>query len=330
VIKKRRELLWAIGAGALVAPLALFAQPQGKIWRVGFLVGRRPVSDDTDYRGAFPLGMRELGYVEGKNLVIEWRATDGDYARLPDMAAELVRLKVDLIVAAGTVAINAARNVTTSIPIVMATAQDPISSGFVKSLAHPGGNITGLSNLASDLIAKHLEMLIGIVPKLSRVAVLVNSANSAHATILKNVEAAAQKIGVRISPAQVQTPTDIEKAFSTMQRENAGALIVAQDSFLIQQGPLIAALASKHRLPSIFSNREYAAAGGLMSYGQNQNDVFRRAAIYVDKILKGAKPADLPVEQPTKFELVINMKTAKLLGIKIPNSILVRADKVIE
>ena len=327
----RRKLLVALGAGVLAAPLGSFAQQQGKVWRVGFLTARRrPVSLDTDVYGAFPQGMRELGYVEGKNLVIEWRFADGQYERLPGLAAELVRLKVDVIVAGGPPVISAAQKATTTIPIVIVTSIDPVDAGFVKSLAHPGGNITGISNLSGEVSPKHLEMLLRMVPKLSRVAVLVNPANSAHATMLKNVQAAAQKANVKVLPVEARTPQEIETAFSVMTKENAGAIIVGLDPFFNQQRRQIAELAAKNRLPSIATIREYVEDGGLMSYGDNLADQFRHAAVLVDKILKGAKPGDLPVEQPTKFDLVINRKTAKALGIKIPNSILLRADKVIE
>ena len=274
--------------------------------------------------------MRDLGYVEGKNLAIEWRFAEGEYERLPGMAAELVQLKVDVIMALGPPAIVAAQKATTTIPIVVVTSVDPVGAGFVKSLARPGGNITGLSNLAGDISSKHLEMLLAVMPKVSRVAVLVNPANPAHAAMLKNVQATAQKIGIKVLPVQAQTPHEIEGAFSMMSREAVGAVIVALDPFLIQQERQIAELAVKHRLPSIFANREYAEAGGLLSYGQNQVDIYRRAATYVDKILKGAKPGELPIEQPTKFELVINLKTAKALGIIIPQSLLLRADEVIQ
>jgi putative ABC transport system substrate-binding protein len=327
----RRHILLALGAVAFASPLVSIAQQQGKIWRVGFLSARRrPISLEADYYGAFPQGMRDLGYVEGKNLVIEWRFAEGKYERLPGMAAELVQLKVDVIMALGPPAVVAAQKATTTIPIVIVTSVDPVSAGFVKSLARPGGNTTGFSNLAGDISPKHLEMLLATLPTLSRVAVLVNPANSAHGTILKDVQAAAQKVRVTVVPVEAQTPHEIESAFSSMARQNVGAVIVVLDPFLIQQGSEIAAQAAKHRLPSIFANREYAEAGGLMSYGQNQIDIYRRAATYVDKIFKGAKPGDLPVEQPIKLELVINLKTAKALGITIPQNVLLRADEVIQ
>jgi putative ABC transport system substrate-binding protein len=327
----RRKLLIAVGAGALIAPFAVFAQQQNKVWRVGFLTTRsRPASLDSDIFGAFRQGMRDLAYIEGKNLVIEWRFAEGQYGRLPSLAAELAQLKMDVIVAGGAAAIGAAQKATVTIPIVMGTTGNPVGTGFVNSLAHPGGNITGLSNISVDLSPKLLELLLSMVPKLSRVAVLVHPDNSSHPTSLKNILAAAQRVKVTIVPVEARTAQEIENAFSIMAREKVGALMVVVEAFFIQQQRQIAELAAKHRLPSIFGVRESVEAGGLMSYGQDLADNFRRAATYVDKILKGAKPGDLPVEQSTKFELVINGKTAKALGLTIPQSLLVSADKVIE
>ncbi len=330
-MNNRRRLVIALGGSALAAPLGSFAQQKGKVWRVGFLSLRaRPDSLDSENPGAFRRGMRELGYVEGKNLVIEWRFADGNAERLPGFAAELVQLKVDVIVAGGTPDTSAAKSATTSIPIVMGNVADPVASGLIKSLARPGGNITGSTNFSGDIQAKHLEMLLGMMPKLSHVAVLVNPSNPAHATVLKNVEVAAQRVGVRMLPVEARTAPEIENAFSTMSRKNAGAVIVEPDGVFNLQRRQIADLAMKHRLPSIQLYREYAEAGGLMSYGPNNADGHRRAATYVDKIFKGAKPADLPVEQPMKLELVINGKTAKALGLTIPQSLVIMADKVIE
>ncbi len=274
--------------------------------------------------------MRELGYVEGKNLVIEWRSADGKYERFPLLAAELVQLKVDVIVTVTPPATSAAQKATTTIPIVMGTTGDPVGNGFIKSLARPGGNITGLTSIVSDLGPKHMEMLLSMVPRLSRVAVLLNPDNLAHIGVLKNVQAAAQRTSLKILPVKARTPQEIENAFSLMTREHAGAVIVAGDGFLTQQRRQIAELAVKNRLPSITGIKEYPETGGLMSYGQNLADQYRRAAVYVDKILKGAKPGDLPVEQPTRLALVINRKTAKALGLTIPQSLLIMADKVIE
>ncbi len=329
-MNKRRKLLLALGATALGSPLTLHAQPATKVWRVGFLGYRsRPDSLDSSFYGAFPRGMRELGYIEGKNLTIEWRFADGKADRLPALAAELVQIKVDLIVATGPVVTSAAQKVTTTMPIVMVNAGDPVGQGFVKSLAQPGGNITGLSNMVGELPPKHLEMLRSMVPKLSRVAFLVNP-NVTVGGALQRLQPAAQKTGITILPFEARTPQEIDRAFSGMYKKNAGAVIVLQDAVFIQQNRQIAELATKHRLPSISGNREFVEAGGLMGYGSNLADGYHRAATYVDKILKGAKPADIPVEQPTIFELFINGKTAKTLGLKIPQSLLISANKVIE
>ena len=323
----RRKLVMALGASALTASFGSFPQQQGKVWRVGFL----GTSTASGYAPeALRAGLRELGYVDGKNLVIEWRFAEGKNERLPGLATELVNLKVDVIVAQGTPATSAAQKATTNIPIVMATIGDPVGAGFVKSLARPGGNITGLTNISGDISAKHLEMLLSMVPKLSRVVVLVNPENPSNTMALRNVQAAARRTGVTILSFEARAPQEIENAFSQMPRQKAGALIVARDAFFNQQVRQIAELAAKNRLPTICGIREYVEAGGLMSYGHNQADNYRRAATYVDKIFKGAKPSDLPVEQPTKFELFINRKTAKALGLTIPQSLLISADKVIE
>jgi len=242
----------------------------------------------------------------------------------------LVRLNVDVIVVQGTPSITAAQKATTPIPIVMTPITDPVAAGFVKSLARPGGNITGLANLSEVIFSKHLEVLRSIVPKLSRVAVLVNPTNPNHTTILKTLQAAAQKVSVNILPLESRNPKEIDVAFTTMAKEKAGAVIVAADAVFEQQQSHVVGLTAKYRMPSISLRKEFAEAGGLMSYGQNQAEGFQHVATYVDKILKGAKPADLPVEQPTKFELVINGKTAKALGLTIPQSLLISADKVIE
>jgi len=330
-LNKRRNLVIALGASAFLLPMYSLAQQPGKVWRVGFLSQRgRPDSLESGVFGEFRRGMRDFGYVEGKNLEIEWRFADSRFQQLPDLAAELVRLRVDAIVSVGTAATSAAQKATTTIPIVMATAPDPVGSGFVASLARPGGNITGLSNLATDLGPKHLEMLLGLAPGLSRVAILMNPANQSHVVTQKNVQTAAQKTKVKILAFEARTVPEIEKAFSAMVKEKAGAVIVARDGLFTQQAGQIAELAAKHRLPTISGHWEFVEAGGLISYGQNNAEHYRRAAMFVDKIFKGAKPSDLPVEQPTKLEFVINRKTAKALGLTIPQSLLVSADKVIE
>ena len=329
VMNNRRKLLVTLGAGALAfaAPPGSFGQQQGKVWRVGFL-SPTSASLSSPNTVAFLKGMRELGYVEGKNLVIEWRFADGKLERLPGLAAELVQLKVDIIVTAGSPAISAAQKATSTIPIVMATVGDPVGSGFVKSLARPGGNITGLSNMAGDIAAKFIDLLRSVVPKLSRVAMLTPS--TTYGELSKSVQAAAQKAGVKTLVAEASTPQEIENAFSMMVREKADAVFVGSPTVFAQQHRQIAELALKYRIPSMFADRVTVEAGGLMSYGTKTTDLYLRAATYVDKIIKGAKPGDLPVEQPVSFELVVNLKTAKALGLTIPQTILVRADEVIE
>jgi putative ABC transport system substrate-binding protein len=328
-MNNRRKFIIALGAGALASSLRSFAQ-SGKVWRVGFLSQvRRPASLDSDVFGAFLQGMRGLGYIEAKNLSMEWRFADGNYERLPELAAELAQLKVDVIVTQGTPDTRAAQKATTTIPIVMANVADPVGSGFVASLAHPGGNITGLSNLLGGVVTKQLEMLLGMVPGLARVGVLINPGNPSNIGSLKSIQASAHKAQVKTLQVEARTPSEIDTAFTRMVTGKVGAVIIAGDGFLNQQQNRISDLAAKHRLPAISVRREYVEAGGLMSYGQNQADGFRRAATFVDKILKGAKPSDLPVEQPTKFELFINRKTAKALGLAIPQPLLISADEVI-
>ena len=329
-MNNRRKLVVALGAGLFASPFASRAQQQGKVWIIGYLSLRaRPDSFDAGVYGAFRQRLRELGYIEGKNLVIEWRFSGNRPEHLPALAEELIQRKVDVIVATSAPATRAAQTATTTIPIVMSGTGDPVGSGFVKTLARPGGNITGLSTVTADLGPKHLEMLYGMVPKLVRVAVLIDPANSAHTAILKYVEAAAPKIGVKIVPVEARSSQEIERALSQVIREKAGAMIV-NGALFNSYLPQIAEFAMKHKLASVSAVRNYVDAGGLASYGANASEMYRHAATYVDKIFKGAKPGDLPVEQPTKFELVINGKTAKALGLKIPPSLLASADKVIE
>jgi putative ABC transport system substrate-binding protein len=331
-MNNRRKLVIVLGAGALTASFGSFAQQQNKIWRVGFLSQTiRPASlSDRDTYAAFLRAMRDLGYVEGKNLVIEWRFAGNKPDSLAALAAELVQLNVDVLVTAGILTSLSAQKATTTIPIVMVNVGDPVNMGLVKSLARPGGNITGLSSLNSDTGPKRLELLLEMVPKLTRVAVLVNPANPSNMKALESFQAAAQKRRVELLRAEARTPQEIDSAFSLIREQNAGALIVASEPLLTQQTSQIVQLAAKNRLPSVSAIPGYAEDGGLMSYGVNSTDQYRRAATFVDKILKGAKPADLPIEQPTKFELVINMKTAKALGLTIPQSLLISADRVIE
>jgi len=306
------------------------AQQQAtKIPRIGYLatVSLSAISARIE---AFRQGLRELGYVEGKNIVIEWRYAEGKADRLPGLAAELVRLKVDVIVTAGAPATRRAKEATVTIPIVMTNDGDPVGTGFVASLARPGGNITGLSTLAPELSGKQLELLKEIVPRLSRVAVLGTSTRPGNAQSLRETELAAGAFGVKLQYLDVLGPKDIETAFRAASKGRAEAVLVLNSPVLISQRTQIADLAVKSRLPAMYYRREYVEDGGLMSYGVNLSDLDRRAATYVDKILKGAKPADLPVEQPTKFEFVINLKTAKQIGLTIPQSVLYRADKVIK
>lgn len=325
-----RRTLLVSGIGLLAAPLAAFAQQKpAKVARIGFL-GATAASVYASRIEGLRAGLRDLGYVEGKNLVLEFRWAEAKYERLPALAAELVQLKVDVIVAAGTPATKAAQRATTTIPIVMPLSADPVGAGFVASLSRPGGNITGLTDIAGDVSVKYLELLRVAVPNLSRVAVLVNPGNPQHPDFLKNIQAATKTAGVNVSPLQAGTASQIEAALGAMTRERAGGLIVLPDGLFLLQARQIAELATKNRLPTMFGVPEFVEAGGLMSYGQNSIERFRRAATYVDKILKGVKPADLPVEQPTKLELVINLRTVKAIGLTIPQELLLRADRVIE
>jgi putative ABC transport system substrate-binding protein len=329
-MKVRRRFLLA-SAVLLATPTAtLLAQPSGKVWRVGFLALRRPVSLESDIFGAFPKGMREYGYVEGRNLVIEWRFADGKRELLPRLAAELVQAKVDAIMCGGTQAIGAAQKATRTIPIVMAGANDPVGSGYVANLARPGGNITGLSLLLDEVTPKQLEMLVTIAPRPSRVAILINPANQGTATITAKVRAAAQASRVELQVVEARALQDIEGAFAKMRQGRAEAVIVFSDALYTGRVRQLAELAVKSRLPLIGTFPQYADAGALMSYGPDLAGQFREAAAYLDRIFKGAAPGELPVAQPTQFELVINLKTAKALGISIPQPTLLRADRVIE
>jgi putative ABC transport system substrate-binding protein len=321
--------LLALGA----APFPSVAQQQGKVRRVGFLMGfRRPPSPELLDKTFDPYlrVLRDLGYVEGRNLVIEWRFAENRVELLPALAAELVRLKMEVIVANGTPATRAAQNATTTIPIVM-TVGDPVGAGLIASLARPGGNTTGTSSLDVDLTLKLLELLLSVAPTTSKVAVMVNPDNTAQFRTLKLAQAAAPRFGISVLAVEPRTAVEIENGFSVMAQQGAGAVLVAPDSLLFTSlRRQIAELAAKNRLPSIGGETQYAEAGCLLSYAANGAHLWQRAAIYVDKILKGAKPGDLPVEQPTKFDLVINLKTAKAIGLTIPQELLLRADKVIE
>ncbi len=314
----------------LTMPLAVGAQPAGKVYRVGLLGNKASDPAEAHLWQALRLGLRERGWVEGGNMLIEYRWAEGSFARLPELAADLVRLKVDLIVARSSIWVQAAKEATTSIPIVFVVHADPVGLGHVASLAKPGGNITGLSEVGQDTEAKRLELLKTTDPRIRRVAVLWHPDTPAHPPRVKAVEEAGRTLQLQLQVVGARTGAELEGAFSSMVRERAQAVLVLASAFVLAERQRIAELAMRHRLPTMFLQREPVEAGGLMSYGPDQADLYRRGAIYVDKILKGARPADLPVEQATKFELVINLKTAKAIGLTIPHSLLLRADQVIQ
>src|SRR5262245_56582329 len=320
-----------VAVSLILAPHIAEAQQRDQIPRVGYLSPGSP-SDAVRLRRfeAFRQRLRELGYVEGQNIAIEPRWAEGKYDRYPDLAADLVRLKVDAIVALGGAAAKAAQHATRTIPIVMSVVIDPLGSGLVSSLAHPGGNLTGTSMMASDLVGKQFEVLKEVVPKVSQVALLWNPANPGSAPQLREAETVARALGVSLQLLEARNPQEIDSAFAAMTRARAGALVILTDAIFTNQVKQIADLATRRRLASIYGQREYVEAGGLMVYSSNPFDLERRTATFVDKILKGAKPADLPIEQPSKFDLVINLKTAKALGLTIPSSLRLRADHVIE
>jgi putative ABC transport system substrate-binding protein len=314
-------------SGAAAWPLAARAQQSAKIHKIGYLspslpspVIRRPLFDT----------LRELGWIEGKNITLEYRHAEDRLERLPELAAELVRLNVDIIVAVGTLGPLAAKAATSTIPIVMTAAGGPLGSGLVASLAHPGGNVTGMSLMASDLGGKRLELLRDVLPRLASVAVLWNAVNPHPAAAFKETQAAGQTLGVEVRSLEVRSPDDFDGAFEAARQQRPDALITVEDPLTFNHRKRIADFALADQLPSLHGMTEFVAAGGLISYGANLADLYRRAAGYVDKILKGAKPADLPVQQPTKFELMINLKTAKALGLSIPDKLIALADEVIE
>jgi putative tryptophan/tyrosine transport system substrate-binding protein len=329
-VTTRRAFFGTLAGGLLAAPRSSFAQPTSKGARIGFLYfGSRQSALDTGRYNAFMLGMRELGYTEGKNFILEARFADGKAERTPALAAELVRLKVDVIVATGSAVYRALQHSTT-IPVVVTLTFDPVGDGYAASMARPGGNFTGLSIGAGDLGPKLLELLKATVPKVSRVAVLSNPENPSPPQRVIRIMSAAQKVGVQVWLAEAGTVQEIEREFAVMTKERANAAIIVADGLFLQESQLVAGQALKHRLPSISQLRELTEAGGLMSYGSNNVDNFRRAATYVDKILKGAKAGELPFEQPTRYQLVINRKTAMSLGLTIPEALLRQADEVIQ
>jgi putative ABC transport system substrate-binding protein len=324
---RRRFLLTSL-AGALAAPRAAETQQAERVPRVGVLLLADSAQAVVD---AFRQGLRERGYVDGQTIAIEVRYAEGKEERFPDLASELVHLKVDVIFATVAAAVRAAKHATTAIPIVTAV-NDPVAAGFVASLGRPGGNITGLSMMSPEVVGKQLELLRQVVPKIARVAVLTNPANPGSAPQLRHAEVVARALGMRLQPLEARSPGEIDSAFAAMTRKRAGALLVLLDPTLARapQRERIAELAARSRLPAMYALRLHVEAGGLMAYGADVFDLYRRCGVYVDKILKGAKPGDLPIEQPTKFDLVINLKTAKALGLTIPPSVLARADQVIE
>ena len=324
----RREIMLAMGAGALL-PLTSFAQQPGKVWRIGILAVRSPAAS-REQIGIFKKGLGDLGRSEGADRLIDARFASGDVEKLPALTADLLRAKPDVILAISSFAVKAARQATATVPIVMAGVGDPIASGFVASLARPGGNITGLTNLSVELSGKYLEFLHATVPKLSRVAVLINPAHPNHPEVLRQVRSGAKSIGAKIVVFEVGATNVLEQVLAKIGRENPGALIVPPDPSWTAFEPRIVEAAAKNRIPTMFGVDSAVEAGGLLSYQPNWSDMYRRAAGMVDKILKGVKPSDIPVENPIKFDLAINMKTAKALGIKVPQSILIQATKVIE
>jgi putative tryptophan/tyrosine transport system substrate-binding protein len=324
-------LIMTLILSLLAAPLVTVAQPAGKVHRIGWLSPGLPRPDHDPPVDAFRQGLRALGYVEGQNLVIAYREAEGRIERLPDLAAELVQLQMEVIVAVGSAATRAAQHATHTIPTVMTGTPDPVAQGFVASLARPGGNITGLSNLLEELPSKRLEILKETVPHSTRIAVLVNPANPTAKALLHNLTVAVQELQLHLHVVELRRAEELDTAFAAMTQAGADALIVVSDPVLMDGlCGQVAALAAASRLPTMYDWKMYVEAGGLMAYGPSLPDTHRRAATYVDKILKGAKPADLPVEQPTKFDLLINLKTAQALGITIPPHLLVLADEVIK
>jgi putative ABC transport system substrate-binding protein len=325
---RRRHFITLLG-GAAAWPLAARAQQRGKIPRIGVLLPGPPTTFSLRTE-AFRQGLQELGYVEGKTIVIDWRAAEEKVEQLPDLAAELVRQHVDIIVTEGTPATEAAKNATQTIPIIMAAVGDAVGSGLVASLAHPGGNVTGFTIVAPDLSGKRLELLKETVPGISHIAALLNPTNRTYQRELAEMQAAATTLGLRLQPVEVSELNTLDAVFATMKRDGVQALVVLTDAIFYSERGHIVDLAAKTRLPSAFWDRQFVKDGAFMSFGPRPIDLFRRSATYVDKILKGTKPDDLPVEQPTKFELVINLKTAKALGLDVPPTLLARAEEVIE
>ena len=326
----RRKFVTAVAGALLTLPLAIEAQQARKMPRIGYL-GQNSAESAPHLLVAFRQALGERGWVEGQNILIEYRYADGKVDRLPALVAELIGRNVDVIVTVSSRATWAAKDATKSIPIVMAASVDALGEGLVASLAHPGGNVTGMTFLAGPEIAgKQLQLLKEVVPAASRVAVLTNPTNRSHAGFLRELKVTARSLGAQLQVLEAQDPDQIDSAFVAMTRERAGALLVLTDSVFVGERRRVVDLAARSRIPALYSQREFAADGGLVSYGPSLSEMFRRAATHVDKLLRGTKPGDIPVEQPTKFELVINLKTAKALGLTIPQSPLLRADDVIQ
>jgi putative tryptophan/tyrosine transport system substrate-binding protein len=322
---RRRQFITLVSGAAAVWPFKARAQLQAKVWRIGFL-GLAPEFSGVE---ALRAGLRDLGYIEGNNLIIEWRWAE-NVDQLPTLAADLVAQRVEVIIAPSSTFVQAARQATTTIPIVFAVHADPVGLGHVASLAQPGGNITGMSMLLTELAAKGLEVMTESLPQVQRIGVLWNPTTPSHPRALSAIEVAADKLGIECRMVPAQTLEDFDGAFSTMAHESVGGLLAVASPLVVAQAAPLAEFALKYRLPGMFPFKENVEAGGLMSYGADRDDLYRRAATYVDKILKGAKPAELPVEQASKYQLVINLKTAKQLDLKLPSTLLARADEVIE
>ena len=322
-------MFWLLCAMLLVLSLPAAAQPTGKVPRIGFL-GNSTAALEANLIGPFREGLHDLGYIEGKNIVIEWRWAEGKYERFPSLIAELIASKVDLIVTAGTPATIALKKATTTLPLVMIAVGDPVGSGLIASLAHPGGNLTGLTSISPELDGKRLELLREVVPKISHVAVLWNPTSPLQVAAERETQAAAHAMKIKVLSLGVQAEEQFDNAFATILRERPGALLVLADRLFLHHRARIMDFATKHHLPGVHAYVELVEAGGLMSYGPSYAGMHRRAAYFVDRILKGTKPADLPVEAPAKFELVVNLKAAKQIGLTVPQSVLYRADKVIK
>jgi len=326
---RRRQFITLLGGAAATWPLAARAQQPAKIPRIGFL-GNSTATMEANLIGPLRDGLRELGYEEGRNVIIEFRWADGKYDQFPALVAELLAAKVDVIITAGTPATLAIKKGTSTVPLVFIAVGDPVGTGVVPNLGRPGGNITGLSSIAPDLEGKRLELLREVVPKLSHVAFFLNPANAFHTASMRQARVAAQSLGIKLQPMEVNKSEQLDGAFASIVKEKPDALLILADRIFLHNRKRMMEFAIQQRLPSVNAYRELVEAGGLISYGPSYEDMHRRAAVYVDKILKGTKPADLPIEQPTKFTLLINLKTAKTLGLTVPPTLVARADELIE